>query len=356
MAILFSAAGARADNSTSKAFARIDPRTPVQSLEGSATSIFVITTPGSYYLTDNIVGVPNMSGIEITSDNVTLNLRGFSLTGVSEPGSLNEIGVDIQGNRSNVVIMNGFINNWKDGIFGRNTQNGRVREVRLDKIHADGIVLAAKAQVTACTVRGSGNGFGILVGDLSTVSQCAAENNFTAGIEVGRSSAVIDSSSVENGEKGISIGPGSTVGRCVVARNGNSGISGEASTIVNCVAINNFIGIDVSKNGVIIGCTVTNNSSYGIQVAQSCLVRNNTLGENKTGISVEGSQNRIDSNNITGGDDTGIMALIGGNLIIRNSVRVTGTGYVLSGLNTFGPIITGPAVITTINPWANFEY
>jgi hypothetical protein len=68
-----------------KTLDEVEPRVPVQSLPGDANSLHVINEPGSYYLTDNITGVSDKNGIEIASDNVTLDLKGFALIGV--PGS-----------------------------------------------------------------------------------------------------------------------------------------------------------------------------------------------------------------------------------------------------------------------------
>ena len=45
---------------------------------GTATAVFKITQPGSYYLTGNI-GALSKSGIEIAANNVTLDLMGFNI-------------------------------------------------------------------------------------------------------------------------------------------------------------------------------------------------------------------------------------------------------------------------------------
>ena len=64
-------------------------RTPVQSLPGSPTAQFLIAAPGSYYLTGPIAGTTGKSAIEIAARDVTLDLSGFSLTGI--PGALDGI-------------------------------------------------------------------------------------------------------------------------------------------------------------------------------------------------------------------------------------------------------------------------
>ncbi len=102
-----------------KALDEVQPRTIVKTANtpGDASSRFVITAPGSYYLTGNIVvtgasGVVN--GIKILSDNVTLDLNGFTIssTNASAAGS----GVLLAGApgnsiapNANVTILNGVI-------------------------------------------------------------------------------------------------------------------------------------------------------------------------------------------------------------------------------------------------------
>ena len=69
---------------TMKTLVEVEPRTPVQSLPGSATALHVISEPGSYYLTGNITGVSGKNGIEVASDNISIDLNGFALVGVAE--------------------------------------------------------------------------------------------------------------------------------------------------------------------------------------------------------------------------------------------------------------------------------
>lgn len=77
---------------TMKRLDQIEPRRCVNSLPGSATAVHVISEPGNYVLTRDVVGQDRKSGIEITCDgHVSLDLNGFSLLGVE--GSLHGIHV-----------------------------------------------------------------------------------------------------------------------------------------------------------------------------------------------------------------------------------------------------------------------
>lgn len=77
---------------TMKRLDQVEPRTCVNSLPGSATAVHVISQPGNYVLTGDVLGQDRKSGIEITCDGrVSLDLNGFSLLGVA--GSLHGVHV-----------------------------------------------------------------------------------------------------------------------------------------------------------------------------------------------------------------------------------------------------------------------
>jgi hypothetical protein len=62
---------------TMKTLEQIEPRTPISALP------FTISSPGSYYVSGDLVVVANQHGISIDASNVTLDLGGFEL--VSPP-------------------------------------------------------------------------------------------------------------------------------------------------------------------------------------------------------------------------------------------------------------------------------
>lgn len=100
---------------TMKTLDEVEPRIPVQSLGGDANSLYVISQPGSYYLTGNITGEPNKDGIMITANNVTVDLMGFSLIGMpcSGRGIVKVIDqASPQLHSYPVRIRNGTICNW----------------------------------------------------------------------------------------------------------------------------------------------------------------------------------------------------------------------------------------------------
>lgn len=59
----------------------MEARTPVDAAHapGNATNQFIISQPGSCYLTGNINGVSGKNGILISASGVTIDLNGFNL-------------------------------------------------------------------------------------------------------------------------------------------------------------------------------------------------------------------------------------------------------------------------------------
>jgi len=72
---------------------RLEPRRCLNDLPGSADAVHVISSPGQYYLSSDIVGQPGKHGIHVLSGgSVSIDLNGFSLHGV--PGSFDAINAD----------------------------------------------------------------------------------------------------------------------------------------------------------------------------------------------------------------------------------------------------------------------
>ncbi|HEV2691702.1 MAG TPA: right-handed parallel beta-helix repeat-containing protein [Verrucomicrobiae bacterium] len=138
---------------TMKSLDQIQPRTPI-SYAG-----YGIYIPGSYYLTTNVVGFSGVNGLNIICDNVTVDLNGFTLQGVSGSQS----GINISGVNTNIIVRNGVIRDWGgDGI------NGGLSSQNLIVDHV--------------TVSGSGvNG---IQGNNCIISDCSLQNNQWDGIVV----------------------------------------------------------------------------------------------------------------------------------------------------------------------------
>ncbi len=97
--------------STMKTLDQVEARIPVQSLSGNLGFQHIISQPGSYYLTGNIVGEAGKSGIRIDAADVTLDLNGFAMIGSdTTPGTV------IFSAAENVTIRNGTLRGWAQGV------------------------------------------------------------------------------------------------------------------------------------------------------------------------------------------------------------------------------------------------
>lgn len=248
---------------------RFGPRTVINEANtpGDADSLFMITQPGSYYLGGNVTGVSGMSGIEIAASNVSIDLNGFSLTGV--PGSLDGIVVNPQTQR-NITIKDGIVTSWgQDGIDlgagGLLVTRIRVRDNGGWGIHAN-----TNSVVTQCTVSLNGAG-GILGAQNGLIQNCMLHLNGLAGVG-----------------NGIQGGSGFTVIGCQVSQSTGDGIhlvagSGDGMAAVNVIACtsrrNGGIGIKLATSGLVTKCVANVNGGGGIQATNS-LVRGNTAFDN----------------------------------------------------------------------------
>jgi hypothetical protein len=158
---------------TMKSLDQIEPRTPI-AYAGSA-----INYPGSYYLTTNVVGFAGANGIGIYSGNVTLDLNGFTVQGVS--GSYS--GIYIGGSYTNITVRNGTVTGWgEEGVTWNHPNLPGPQSVVLEHL-----IISA-------------NGFsGIATANGYVVSDCSIENNAGAGIAVlGNGSQIIGNTLVGN--------------------------------------------------------------------------------------------------------------------------------------------------------------
>jgi parallel beta-helix repeat protein len=132
-----------------------------------------------------------------------------------------------------------------------------------------------------------------------------------------------------NGNDGLSAGNGSIIKDCVARDNAYGGITGENGAVVsNCIAYSNTLdGIRVANDAIVKGCTASQNTGDGIQIRYRCLIENNTLNSNGTGIHARAvstpppnGDNRIKSNLICN-NTTGLDIDTPANYIADNIVK-----------------------------------
>jgi parallel beta-helix repeat protein len=324
----------------------LDPSDPPGStsgvrLPGTAITALprTISEPGSYYLIGDVVGVSGQDGITITTDNVTLDLNGFSVRGV--PGAGQGIFVPGVTYRRGIIIRNGTVSDWPGtGVHAQFARGGVFTDLVSEGNGQWGFVIGVGATLRNCSAVDN-NASGINA-SLSTIENCTSMDNFEAGFQV--TDTVIEG--------------------CVSAFNTSNGISAtSASHISGCNVYQNAIGIAASGSTVIDN-HVTQNSGDGIEVTdQGSLVARNNVHANSfvgtgAGIDVPGTDNRIDENHVTDisvpAQEFGIRVTGAENVVIRNTVHGTGDNYSLTGAQgDYGP--EGTAALSS-SPWANISY
>ena len=343
---------------TYKTLTEVEPRIAINSTNtpGDADSLYKITQPGSYYLTGNITGASGKSGIEIASDNVSIDLCGFGVVGVT--GSLS--GITRDGTpRGSITLKNGVVSNW--GQYG----------VFLDYVNSSG----TKGFVIDSIISRANGTAGFAVGDASVVTRCSASQNGAAGFDGGNHARYDNCIATGNAGAGFLFGFGCAYTGCEARANTGSGFQPSGTcTFSNCSASNNggdgfnltrstALACDASFNtgrgfavfaSTIQSCGVNNNTAGGIESSNNSTILNNHVIGSTTGILVTGVDNRIEGNNVTGAA-TCISVTGTGNLIIRNSAS-GGTRYNIVAGNSAGPIITSAGIGALTNPAANFDF
>ncbi|HLX70140.1 MAG TPA: right-handed parallel beta-helix repeat-containing protein [Verrucomicrobiae bacterium] len=165
-----------------KSLDQIEPRTPVDAAHtpGNSSEEFIISQPGSYYLTTNIVGLSGADGIEITANNVTLDLNGFSLLGTA----VSRNGIYCQGH--GVVVRNGTIKSW--GSLGiedlvSSTPARVFEKLTVSSNAVYGIETSQGAIIQDCVIEAN-VGFGIYATGASRISGCIVDGNGSGGIAI----------------------------------------------------------------------------------------------------------------------------------------------------------------------------
>src|SRR5262245_29396466 len=113
---------------------------------------FIISQPGSYKLIGNLVVPANTSGILVQSNDVTLDLNGFSITGaiVCDNGGNNCSPTPTVETKGVEAIL-GTVNGQASNIFGVTIKNGHVRGFTFGISTFGGIVeeITAQSNLTA---------------------------------------------------------------------------------------------------------------------------------------------------------------------------------------------------------------
>ena len=285
-------------------YVKLDPRTAIT----NAASGYTINAPGSYYLAANLT-VSSGDGITITTNGVTLDLNGFTIS--STAPSATGYGILLNGGLSDLTIFNGHIRggvtNNGSGVYGGSgfqygihsagtaPVNTRVTGVSVAGCLAHGIYLGTgdSTVVESCTVRTMG-GSGIVASTIKSSVAVDCRGTAVYGDQVSDSRGECTG---DNGGDNFGL-RATTALNCYGSTGGGHGTGLDAATALNCYGYssfgastglhantalncygansNNGHGLDASD--VAIGCRGYSASGTGLwaYIANSCRVAGGT--------------------------------------------------------------------------------
>ncbi len=248
---------------TMRSLDQIESRTPINAATtpGNAGALFIISTAGSYYLTGNVTGVASKVGIAVTVSDVTIDLGGFTMTGVAlATSAISFTNVD------RIHIHNGRVRNWPAaGINGNGGDGARLDNVVCEANGAQGALLGQNAVVTNSFFRNNtgASGSGLQVDNGSVVTHCTSRGNALHGFAIGNDCEVSDCTALSNTGNGFNVLSASRLQGCTATSNTGAGFSGLnlAPILVHCMArTNTGSGFEVGSDAIITQCTSHQNA------------------------------------------------------------------------------------------------
>jgi len=224
-----------------------------------------ISASGSYVLTSDLVqAVANIGGISIQSDDVTLDLNGFTISG---PGTVAGVGVSIAGDR--VVVSNGSVLNFGGGINFSGAGDGdasRVHDVVITTESAWAVRLGENSEIRNCTVTAGATAVTAFRGAHIVGNRIVVDtpNANAHGIEALGDSIVRDNIIVDATGHGIYGSSNSIFDSNTVRGSGQSGIYA------------------IGGRSIFSGNNVSNSQNYGFEFAGAVhhLIRGNAASNN----------------------------------------------------------------------------
>jgi len=174
----------------------------------AVTGPTVITAPGTYILTRDIISNNTSRCIEIRAPNVTFDGRGHQICGSGMAGSS---GISIAGSLSSgpVTIRGVKVMNWDQGIT----------------------VTTSRAIIERCTATENNQGFTLVYATGTSITGCTAANNTRMGFDLHDSARVVMTGNTLSGNTGgigLLTSPGATITANNI-RNNTWGVVAESS-------------------------------------------------------------------------------------------------------------------------------
>lgn len=334
---------AKLDTATTKidaVDAKAEKRTPISALP------FTISAPGSYYLTGNLNVPAGQDGINITTNDVALDLNGFALNGAGAVAGAH--GIVIGAGLKNTHILRGAIVGWpgKGISSGANTSQTVCEDLRVRNCVAGGIAIGDSSAVRHCHVNNCTAGPGVSVGFTAIVEQTLCDH-CSKGIVATQSVIVRNCSVTFCSGNGIETGPRALITDCVGTGNVTNGIVTGGDAVITRCAIDQTGGVAINAGNAssVQDCTIGTQGTDALLLGGACFAQRNMCsgfggGSGAIGIRATGGGNRIEDNHIFS-VGKGIVLVGGGTITIRNTIESSTTPLTIPAGN-----ITGTAVAT----------
>jgi hypothetical protein len=314
---------------TMKTLVEAEPRIAVnaENTPGGGINLFRISEPGSYYLTENIVGQPGMSGIYITSDNVSLDLNGFALIG----GTDSKDGIWASSHRMNIRVRNGIVTLWGEDGVAVLSDNSVFEDLRISQCGGGGLI--------------NYNGYDGIVRRVVVFNVGSNEASYSReGIFAGQCALVEECVVRTTGEDGIKVGYNSIVRACTVSYPGATGIYADTRCLAEHCRVSQCgtNGIRLGSGSAAVGNTAVS-CGYGSGVTDGA------------GIVGAFERVRVEGNHISL-SDVGIRTEAVDCLVIGNSSIGNTTDFDLASGTVAGPIITSANIATEDSAHANYAW
>ena len=361
---------------TMKTLTQVEPRIDVNSLPGDATAMHVITEPGSYMLTADIVGETGKHGVLIDADSVTLDLNGYTIRGMA--GSLSGVKVDVapgllphvEGHW--IAIRDGTIlgaGGW--GIDATDVSHVDVRDlmvlecgggvimgdgafaarVMVEACAGDGIRVKKFAMLTQCTSMDN-TGYGVFALMDLRIESCSIGASGQDGVRAGRNAVITDCTVGEAAGNGIQLRPGSRVESCSILNSALNGVMwhdpnthfDDAPPLIlkDCVIDGSGAAglVSAEANAQLLGSTIHGNATgiVGQAGADHWLIADTTVsGNTVAGMTTDGGGWTVTDCQVTKNGGNGI--LMDGPLHIVERTKFVGNGGAALAANGAGNIL-----------------
>jgi hypothetical protein len=284
-----------------------------------------IVQPGSYRLTSNLA-VPNQntSAVFVTAHDVSIDLGGFTISGVTTCS--------------------------ESTLTCSPTGSGRGIDIDLG-------IIPDRLSVRRGTIRGMGNR-GILAGSRAIVEDVRAESNGGTGIETGSHSLIKGCVAYLNGVNGLQSSNGSILDGNLASGNASSGIvTSDSSVRHNIASRNGSIGIVATSGASLLANDASNNRGDGILVSLGGATLdgnvtngNVSLGSPSDEDGVQCGSDCVVRNHTANGNDGFGLNLTAGSTYAGSVATGNSRGGVAAGANLGGNYCAGPGVTSASCP------